>query len=48
MKFKKGDRVYHKNLKAYGVFEDYDWADNSSCFVTLHAKDSKLMINVKK
>jgi len=32
-KFNKGDRVYHKNLKAYGTFEEYDWASNDGAFV---------------
>lgn len=24
-KFKHGDRVYHRNLKQYGIFIDYAW-----------------------
>ena len=35
-KFKNGDKVFHKNLEEYGVFEDYDWADKYSCFVTFY------------
>ena len=35
-KFKNGDKIFHKNLEAYGIFEEYDWADNSSCFVTFY------------
>lgn len=25
MEFKKGDRVFHKNLKLFGIFVDYAW-----------------------
>lgn len=31
--FKIGDRVYHKNLETYGIFDSYDWASDDSCFV---------------
>ena len=25
MEFKKGDKVFHKNLKLFGIFVDYAW-----------------------
>ena len=34
--FKKGDKVFHKNLEEYGVFESYDEWDDCSCFVTFY------------
>lgn len=38
--FKKGDRVYHKNLKLYGIFQEYDWASEDFCFVTFDSEDN--------
>lgn len=32
-KFKKGDRVYHRNLKQYGTFIGYAWESNEECDV---------------
>ena len=29
MEFKKGDRVFHKNLKLFGTFIDYAWENPS-------------------
>lgn len=31
--FKQGYKVYHKNLKKYGIFVEEDWASKDSCFV---------------
>lgn len=32
-RFKAGDRVYHKNLKMYGIFVEYDWTGLTECHV---------------
>ena len=32
-KFKKGDRVFHKNLKQYGIFVGYAWESDEECDV---------------
>lgn len=37
--FKMYDRVYHKNLKRYGVFESYDNLDTDTCYVIFGEKD---------
>lgn len=36
-KFKIGDKVFHKNLEEYGVFESYNNYDDDSCFVTFYS-----------
>lgn len=38
---KKGDRVYHKNLKRYGTFVENDWANEEFCFVDFGNDDVK-------
>lgn len=30
MEFKKGDKVFHKNLKLFGTFVDYAWENPSN------------------
>ena len=40
IKFKKGDRVFHKNLGRYGIFVEEDWASNDSCFVKFDSEDN--------
>lgn len=32
-KYKAGDRVYHKNLKMYGIFIGYAWESEQECDV---------------
>lgn len=32
-KFKPEDRVYHINLKQYGIFVGYAWESNEECDV---------------
>lgn len=39
MIFKKGDRVFHRNLKRYGTYVDDDWASTESCFVQFDNND---------
>lgn len=34
--FKAGDRVYHKSLKLYGVFIEYDWTGKDECHVNFN------------
>ena len=31
--FKRGDRVYHRNIKLYGTFVDYAWNSDDECYV---------------
>ena len=38
-KFKKGDRVYHRNLKLYGTFLGYAWESDDECDVDFEMKD---------
>ena len=42
--FKQGDKVYHKNLKMYGIYADNDWASNDSCFVDFE-NDTSLCVS---
>jgi len=42
--FKKGDAVYHKNLKMYGIYANNDWASGDSCFVDFE-NDSRLCVS---
>lgn len=42
--FIKGDVVYHKNLKLYGIYSDSDWASDDSCFVNFE-NDSTLCVS---
>jgi hypothetical protein len=37
--FKKGDRVYHKNLQLKGTFIEYDWTGVSECYVNFDTED---------
>lgn len=39
MKFKKGDRVFHRRLERYGIYVDDDWASVDSCFVKFDNED---------
>lgn len=41
-KFKTGDRVYHKNLKQYGIFVDYAWESDEECDVDFEMEDGEL------
>lgn len=36
---KQGDKVYHKNLKKYGIFVEKDWASEDFCFVDFGDED---------
>jgi len=42
--FKQGDKVYHKNLKMYGIYADNDLASNDSCFVDFE-NDTSLCVS---
>ena len=42
MKFKPGDRVYHKNLKLYGTFIDYAWELDDECDVDFEMGDGEI------
>lgn len=37
--FKKGDRVYHKNLQLKGTFIEYDWTGEDECHVNFDTED---------
>lgn len=37
--FKKGDRVYHRNLQKKGTFIEYDWIGKSECHVNFDTDD---------
>jgi hypothetical protein len=39
MEFKKGDRVFHKNLKLFGTFVDYAWETNEEADVDFEMED---------
>lgn len=39
MEFKKGDRVYHKNLQMEGTFVGYDWTGDEECHVEFDTED---------
>lgn len=39
MEFKVGDKVYHKNLKLYGVFIGYAWESKEEADVDFTMKD---------
>lgn len=39
MEFKKGDRVFHKNLKMEGTFMEYDWTGKEECHVVFDTED---------
>ena len=41
-KFKPGDRVYHKNLKLYGIFVDYAWNSDDECYVDFEMEDGEI------
>lgn len=41
-KFKSGDRVYHKNLKQYGIFIGYAWESDEECDVDFEMEDEDL------
>lgn len=34
--FKPGDRVYHRNLKIYGIFVGYAWESDEECDVDFY------------
>lgn len=37
--FKKGDRVYHRNLQKKGTFVEYDWTGKDECHVDFDTDD---------
>ena len=39
MKFNKGDRVFHTNLKLLGEFVEYDWTGENECWVKFDNPD---------
>lgn len=39
--FKKGDRVYHRNLKRYGTFIGYAWESDTECDVEFDTEDGE-------
>ena len=41
-KFKHGDRVYHRNLKQYGIFIDYEWESEEECDVNFETEDGEM------
>lgn len=41
-KFKHGDRVYHRNLKQYGIFLGYAWESEEECDVEFEAEDGEI------
>ena len=42
MKFKNGDRVYHRNLKLYGSFVGYAWESDDECDVDFEMEDGEI------
>lgn len=41
-KFKPGDRVYHRNLKQYGIFVGYAWESDEECDVDFEMEDGEI------
>lgn len=41
-KFKHGDRVYHRNLKQYGIFIEYAWESDEECDVNFETEDCEM------
>jgi len=41
-KFKHGDRVYHRNLKQYGIFIGYAWESDEECDVDFEIEDGEM------
>ena len=41
-KFKNGYRVYHRNLKQYGIFIDYAWESEEECDVNFETEDGEM------
>lgn len=41
-KFKHGDKVYHRNLKQYGVFISYAWQSDEECNVDFETKNGDI------
>ena len=39
MKFKNGDRVFHKNLELFGTFVGYAWETNAEADVDFETED---------
>ena len=39
MDFKKGDRVFHKNLQLTGTFVEYDWTGKDEAWVEFDNED---------
>ena len=39
MKFKVGDRVFHKNLRLFGTFVGYAWESNEEADVDFEMED---------
>lgn len=42
MEFKKGDRVFHKNLELFGTFVDYAWETNAEADVDFEMEDGHI------
>lgn len=40
--FQSGDRVYHKNLKLYGIFLEYAWESDDECDVDFEIEDGEI------
>lgn len=38
-KFNVGERVFHRNLKLYGIFDGYDDLTDEECFVNFDTED---------
>lgn len=41
-RFKPGDRVYHRNLKQYGIFVEYAWESKEECDVDFEMDDGEI------
>ena len=41
-KFHYGDKVYHQNLKLYGMFLDYAWESDEECDVEFTMEDGEV------
>ena len=40
--FKPGDKVYHRQLKLYGIFIDYAWESDTECDVDFEMEDAEI------
>ncbi len=41
-KFKPGDKVYHRQLKLYGIFVGYAWETDEECDVDFKMEDGEI------